>query len=77
MTTIAAFLLLASTIINNEFATELNLYLSPNVFEQLDFAMRSPNTKIAAKLLLRLVTGILILVLACLWLLLTAKPALA
>ncbi|WP_181824165.1 hypothetical protein [Chroococcidiopsis thermalis] len=47
------------------------------MLKQLDFAMRSPNTKIAAKLLLRLVSGILILVLACLWLLLTAKPALA
>ncbi|WP_158631777.1 hypothetical protein [Chroococcidiopsis cubana] len=47
------------------------------MLKQLDFAMRSHNTKIAAKLLLRLVSGILILVLACLWLLLTAKPALA
>jgi hypothetical protein len=39
--------------------------------------MRSPHLKIASKLLLRLISGIIILVLACLWLLLTAKPALA
>lgn len=39
--------------------------------------MRSLSIKTTSKLLMRLISGVIILALACLWLVLTAKPALA